>query len=341
MRIESFNWSEECLEVVSFCPVCYSSDCRLIYNNLTDNLNNSLFMQWAMFQCHNCNSAYLNPRPTQSSNINAYSNYHTKKNNCTVCTASKSLFRNFIHSLANSYRNYYYRHNYSPSFPFGWIMIRIFPFLSNRIDEEFLCLSKFDTHGALLDVGFGSGVFLTRASQLGWDVFGADFDPVVVENALKRGLNVRLGGIEAYSECSGYFDLITLNHVLEHVHDPIALLASAFLLLKPGGSLYVATPNIDSYGHKEFKSSWRGLEPPRHLVLFSSDTLRSKLFDVGFSNIQRFAIRNHYFWIACNSYRGSGNFLARCYYLFKSLVINLLVSCYPEKSEFISFLAKK
>ena len=65
----------------------------------------------------------------------------------------------------------------------------------------------------------------------------------------------------------------TMAHVIEHVHDPAALLRESYRVLKPGGVMVVLTPNIESWGHARFGKNWFNLDPPRHLVLFSRKTL--------------------------------------------------------------------
>jgi 2-polyprenyl-3-methyl-5-hydroxy-6-metoxy-1,4-benzoquinol methylase len=78
------------------------------------------------------------------------------------------------------------------------------------------------------------------------------------------------------------FDVVSMNHVIEHVPDPIALLQECKRVLKPGGRLVVATPNIQSYGHQVFKQFWYHLDPPRHLHLFTSQTLLNSVQRAGF-----------------------------------------------------------
>jgi SAM-dependent methyltransferase len=77
-----------------------------------------------------------------------------------------------------------------------------------------------------------------------------------------------------------------MSHVIEHVHDPVATLGAVFSLLRPGGFLYVDTPNIDALGHESYGRYWRGLEPPRHLVLFNRNSLRDLLRAQGFETIR-------------------------------------------------------
>jgi 2-polyprenyl-3-methyl-5-hydroxy-6-metoxy-1,4-benzoquinol methylase len=103
-----------------------------------------------------------------------------------------------------------------------------------------------------LDVGFGSGAFLENAAAARRAVAGIDIDDKVVANAKALGFTVRRGAIEAFADEPGSFDAITMSHVIEHVHDPIAVLHGVFRLLKPAGMLYLETPNIESLGHDTF-----------------------------------------------------------------------------------------
>jgi predicted SAM-dependent methyltransferase len=73
-----------------------------------------------------------------------------------------------------------------------------------------------------------------------------------------------------------------MNHVIEHFHDPIDALRISHRLLKPGGILWIATPNLASLGHAVFRRDWIGLDPPRHLVLFTRSALARALAATGF-----------------------------------------------------------
>ncbi len=111
-------------------------------------------------------------------------------------------------------------------------------------------------------------------------------DPIVVRNAKAKGLNVRMGSIDAFANYSEQFDVITISHVVEHLYSPIDALRLAHKLLKPGGRLWLDTPNIESLGHARYGRHWRGLEPPRHLVIFGPKSIRLAMGQAGFCTWQ-------------------------------------------------------
>ena len=138
----------------------------------------------------------------------------------------------------------------------------------------------------LLDLGCGSGRFLDTATGLGWDATGLDPDPLAVAAGRKRGRKIEQGGLPATGLNSDRFDAVTMNHVVEHLHDPVAALRDVHRILKPGGNVWAATPNADSTSHRTFGPYWRGLEAPRHLAIFCSRALRLAFQDAGFVNLR-------------------------------------------------------
>jgi 2-polyprenyl-3-methyl-5-hydroxy-6-metoxy-1,4-benzoquinol methylase len=96
--------------------------------------------------------------------------------------------------------------------------------------------------GRLLDIGTGYGVLLEEASRLGYEAQGVDLSAPLVAKARARGLKVEQGTVEEVRE-AGAFDVVTLLDLIEHVTDPLALLAAARRALRPGGELVVYTPN--------------------------------------------------------------------------------------------------
>jgi SAM-dependent methyltransferase len=149
--------------------------------------------------------------------------------------------------------------------------------------DKFTGYLRYPGKGArLLDVGCGNGIFLLQLRSLGWDVAGVEPDPKSAAAAAAAGLNVRVGVLEEQSLPDDHYDAITLSHVLEHLHQPRETLRFCRRILKPGGTLYVATPNFGAAGHRRFGSDWFPLDPPRHLVLFTPDSLKRLFKSTGF-----------------------------------------------------------
>src|SRR5262249_60987054 len=77
------------------------------------------------------------------------------------------------------------------------------------------------------------------------------------------------------------FDFVYMSQVIEHLNEPIEALKRIAQLLKPGSILYIDTPNAESDGFKAMGKYWFPLESPRHVYLFSPNTLREALGRVG------------------------------------------------------------
>ncbi|MGH2740845.1 MAG: class I SAM-dependent methyltransferase, partial [Actinomycetota bacterium] len=137
-------------------------------------------------------------------------------------------------------------------------------------------------HGRLLDVGCGNGVFIAGMRRLGWEVAGVDPDPAGVEAARERDLDVEHATLEDAHFPDASFDVLTMSHVIEHVPDPEGTLRECLRVLRPGGQLVIATPNVDSLGRRRFGSDWLGWSIPYHLLVFASGPLREAVERSGF-----------------------------------------------------------
>lgn len=282
------EWSPDELEPVAACPVCGSEERETLYCDLQDRL---FFAQgiWTLKACSSCGSAYLDPRPTRLSIHKAYAHYYTHQETPASqrrdSYSSLSLFRKLRRQLADGYCNRRYGTQFEPASSIGWPIAYLVPRLRRQLDRRFRFLPRVGS-GRLLDVGCGSGRFLVDAQQAGWRVAGVDPDPNVASASLP-GVEFRHGGIDQFADQAGEFDVVTLSHVIEHEHWPLRLLREAWSLLKPGALLYVDTPNVESLGRCVYGANWRGLEYPRHLVIFSFRALRQALESSGYRVVRR------------------------------------------------------
>ena len=126
---------------------------------------------------------------------------------------------------------------------------------------------------------------------------------------LHNHLNVFCGAIEEIKFPENSFDVITMNHVIEHVLDPITLLSECKRILKPNGKLIVITPNIKSLGHRFFKTSYLHLDPPRHIYLFSPKSLITSAEKAGLKikNVFTPSKGAYFIWLASRLIRKNGN----------------------------------
>jgi SAM-dependent methyltransferase len=137
--------------------------------------------------------------------------------------------------------------------------------------------------GRLLDFGCGGGTYLQRLHCEGWQVLGLDISAAAVERVrCDLGLPALVGSLPHPLLEPASFDVITMMHSLEHVHDPLTVLREARRLLAPGGRLLVAAPNIDSLPFRWFGPAWYALDLPRHLTHFTPRTLTLMLQRAGY-----------------------------------------------------------
>lgn len=137
--------------------------------------------------------------------------------------------------------------------------------------------------GSLLDIGAGTGAFAHTMSEAGWQVTALEPDPVARENAAnKYGLQLH-SAEEIYTLPEASFDVITLWHVLEHVHDLHGYFDRFKALLKPGGKLVIAVPNYTSKDAAIYGQHWAAWDVPRHLYHFSPAGLQHLAHLKGFA----------------------------------------------------------
>jgi SAM-dependent methyltransferase len=188
--------------------------------------------------------------------------------------------------LANGYRNARYGTRLAPASKAGHLLARLLPPLGWPVDATYRYLPRRrpSEEQRVLDIGCGNGDWLALIQETGWQAGGVEPDAIAAAQARDRGFDVR-SSVEDWLDSPGSFDFVTMSHVIEHVHDPISLLRAAYDLLRPGGRIFLATPNIDAIGHSLYGRHWRGLEPPRHLVLFNRTSLSAALSRAGFSRV--------------------------------------------------------
>lgn len=248
------------------CALCGSTG-RIIFSNLSD-MQYNVPGKWALARCRHCGLVWQHPLPRPDQIPGFYSNYHTHDEVIEDSFMSGVFYRGIPVATLG-----YEKEKASQSERlWGKLFSLIGPLRELGQGAIFWLDAK--ARGRLLDVGCGSGVFLRRWKNLGWDVHGVEMDPAAVSVARKvsQSDNVVMGTVDDLDSNEQY-DVITLIHVIEHLLDPLETLEKCRNLLKPGGKLILSTPNAGSLGARILKRNWRGWEPPRHIYVYNPKTL--------------------------------------------------------------------
>jgi 2-polyprenyl-3-methyl-5-hydroxy-6-metoxy-1,4-benzoquinol methylase len=276
-RVEA-NPSSGTVEGVArpFCILCGDVGTKL-YDGMVDWLF-EVPGKWGMRWCAKCEVAWLDPQPADRDIPGLYAHYQTHASQ----PGPRRLGR-LQQAVAKCVLS---RIGYPVDCPKG-VLPRMLGYLPGvKRYAKFTVLGLRPTSSEkLLDVGCGNGEFISRMRAFGWAVSGVDPDPAAVAHGQSQGLEIFRGLISDVPAATVY-DVITLNHVIEHVADPVGFLRECRKRVIPnGGRLIITTPNVNSMGHKYFKKYWRGLEVPRHFNVFSIAGLEDCLKKAGFAAV--------------------------------------------------------
>lgn len=151
--------------------------------------------------------------------------------------------------------------------------------------------------GRMLDIGCGSGYTASLFAQNGWSVTGVEFSN---DTAVHARETYNIDVVTTVSELEGPFDLILVNHVLEHYFEPKKLLDECSRLLSPTGRLIIAVPNFSSFQSRFGRESWFHRDLPIHLFHFTEGGLAKLLTSSGYVLVSRSHAdwpQNFYGWL--------------------------------------------
>jgi SAM-dependent methyltransferase len=146
--------------------------------------------------------------------------------------------------------------------------------------------------GAALEIGCASGAYLTYLKTFGWTVKGIEPNATAAENCRKMGFDVTHGTLEDVELTPQTYDLIVGWMVVEHLFEPVKGLRRLLEAAKPGATICLSMPNIESIEYDLFHERWFPLSLPTHLFHFSPRTIEMVLKEAGWRDIEVFPHRS-------------------------------------------------
>ncbi|MCP4204588.1 MAG: class I SAM-dependent methyltransferase [bacterium] len=141
--------------------------------------------------------------------------------------------------------------------------------------------------GPVLDVGCSLGHAIEAATELGLEAKGLDLNESLLEPCRERGFDVQLGDVAGpYPFADASFNIVILKHVFEHTPEPRAALREIRRVLRPGGGVFIAVPNLEYFKARFFPNTYYFFQPDSggryHFVYYAPKHLRRLVDGEGF-----------------------------------------------------------
>ncbi|MBZ5855729.1 class I SAM-dependent methyltransferase [Flavihumibacter profundi] len=231
------------------CPVCLGKSVFPVLEAVDYTVSNEKFSIW---ECQGCHLRFTQDVPDAAS----IGPYYQSEKYISHTDTRKGMINNLYH------------------------LVRQFTLKQKR---KLLVVSTGKQNGTVLDIGAGTGAFLAEMKNSGWSVRGLEPDPGARKVAHDRYQLLFEDPSRLFDLAEGSFDVITMWHVLEHVHQLHEYIAHIKKILAPGGLLVLALPNYTSADAVYYGASWAAYDVPRHLYHFSPESVRKLLGAHGLS----------------------------------------------------------
>ncbi len=284
------------LEYIKICPVCKADSLKHYLNVKDYSVSQEEFV---LQRCPDCNMIITNPRP----NVESIERYYASDNYISHANRSTSLFDKIYFVARNLTLNWKYH-----------IIKELAP-----------------NPGKLLDYGCGTGQFLSFMKTKKWNVSGIEPNDKARQKANELLNNTILKEPDRIINHS--FEVITLWHVLEHIHDINETLQKLKSQLISNGYLIIAVPNPNSYDCKFYKNVWAAYDVPRHLWHITRETMSTLLKINGFNLIETRPMKLDSYYVSLLSEGYKKPKQLKLITGLKALIIGFLSNLYAIKSK--------
>lgn len=270
------------------CPVCDSLDFKLYTTAKDYSISKENF---SIDECKNCSLVFTNPVP----NKEEIGKYYQSENYISHTDIKKGIINGLYHAV----RKY-------------------------TLNKKVALIKQLNGNkiGKLLDIGCGTGYFLEQARKKKWTIAGFEPDEIARKIANDKLENKIVEKLEKVN--SDNFNVITLWHVLEHIHELEYTITKIKSLLVKNGTIIIAVPNIESWDAKYYKEKWAALDVPRHLYHFSKKSMIQFAKKNNLELIETRPMRFDSFYVSMMSEKYKNNDKLGIQSLLKAIMIGLI-----------------
>ena len=192
------------------------------------------------------------------------------------CGSCRLVFHNEFNDEAEM-REYYDEYYDGENLAFS-------PITDRRFGELLRSFESYRRSNNILDVGCGSGHFLKVTIEMGWSAHGTEIASSALEQLSRLGIHSFCGKLESANYSAEFFDVVYCSEVIEHLTDPTTLLCEIARVMRPGGLLYLTTPNFNSLSRRLLGSKWRVIGK-EHICYFTPASLSGAIREAGFRKV--------------------------------------------------------
>lgn len=275
------------LKVYEECPICGSQQNKTALSCSDHTVSQEEFK---ISECSNCGFWFTNPIPDEE----IIGDYYQSEDYISHSNTSKDL----ISKVYKAVRGY-------------------------TIQKKLKLVKSYTESGKLLDIGCGTGEFLSACKEGGFDCLGIEPDNGARSMAIKNhGLEVKEEkALSKIKEDS--IDVVTMWHVLEHVYHLQERISTIKNILSSNGTVIIAVPNRASFDAKYYKENWAAYDLPRHLYHFRKEDVQTLFSQNGFKLVKTLPMVFDSFYVSLLSekYRSTSLQLIRAFCI--GLISNL------------------
>lgn len=226
------------LVAIAQCPICGNDSHKKIMECVDHTVSKSTFI---IVECNECSFRFTNPIPSE----NDIGTFYESEDYVSHSDTKKGVINRLYHIVRN-----------------------------RSLKKKYSLVRRLSNQRSLLDIGCGTGAFLDHVNQHDWRCVGLEPSKQARDYAYEH-YRLDVGDLSRLEQMpAGEFNVITMWHVLEHVHRLNELVEKVSSIMQKDGSFVVAVPNCDSYDAKKYGADWAAYDVPRHLYHFRQDQMK-------------------------------------------------------------------